>query len=117
MGHSGPKPETLPLGHRGPKRKGKSYLPFQKGFSIPVASLYGSYGDLKPLNVKFILTSRLNQDCLENFFSQIRSIGHFYDHPLPSEEKHLIRMLLFGKNGDDIPFSSSANTLQIFSYN
>ncbi|GBL59146.1 hypothetical protein AVEN_255902-1 [Araneus ventricosus] len=92
------------------KRKEKSYFPFQKGFLMTIASLYGLYEDLKPLNVKFILTSKLNQDCLENFFSQIRGIAHFYDHPLPSEVKHRIRLILLGKNVDDIPFSSSANT-------
>ncbi|CAL1261083.1 unnamed protein product [Larinioides sclopetarius] len=62
-------------------------------------------------NVSSCNGSRLNQDCLENFFSQIRGVGHFYDHPLPSEVKHRIRLLLLGKNVDDIPFSSATNTL------
>ncbi|CAL1289907.1 unnamed protein product [Larinioides sclopetarius] len=78
---------------------------------MTIASLYGLYEDLMPLDVKFILTSRLNQDCLENFFFQIRGVGHFYDHPLPSEVKYRIRLLLLGKNVDDIPFSSATNTL------
>ncbi|CAL1279806.1 unnamed protein product [Larinioides sclopetarius] len=93
------------------KRKEKSYFPFQKGFLMTIASLYGLYEDLMPLDVKFILTSRLKQNCLENFFSQIRGVGHFYDHLLPSEVKHRIRLLLLGKNVDDIPFSSATNTL------
>ncbi|CAL1289415.1 unnamed protein product [Larinioides sclopetarius] len=93
------------------KRKEKIFFPFQKGFLMTIASLYGLYEDLMPLDVKFILTSRLNQDCLENFFSKIRGVGHFYDHPLPSEVRHRIRLLLLGKNVDDIPFSSATNTL------
>ncbi|CAL1267708.1 unnamed protein product [Larinioides sclopetarius] len=72
---------------------------------MTIASLYGLYEDLMPL------TSRLNQDCLENFFSQIRGIGHFYDHPLPSEVKKRIQLLLLGKNVDDFPFSIATNTL------
>ncbi|CAL1281265.1 unnamed protein product [Larinioides sclopetarius] len=54
---------------------------------MTIASLYGLYEDLMPLDVKF------------------------YDHPLPSEVKHRIRLLLLGKNVDDIPFSSATNTL------
>ena len=52
---------------------------------------YGNISSLKILwesldsryNCRFLLTSRLNQDCLENHFSQIRSRGGFRDNPDP----------------------------------
>ncbi|CAL1283746.1 unnamed protein product [Larinioides sclopetarius] len=57
--------------------------------------------------IKNLIKSRLSGKLI----SQIRGVGHFYDHPLPSEVKHRIRLLLLGENVDDIPFSSATNTL------
>ena len=82
-------------------------LPFQKGFLTSIRSLLGLLTDLTPLKVKYILTARLNQDCLENVFSRIRGLGHFYDHPLPAEVKFRIRLLLVGANVSDIPLSNA----------
>lgn len=45
---------------------------FQKGAIITTISVEKLYEDLKSkYDIKYILTHRLNQDCLENFFSQV----------------------------------------------
>ena len=53
----------------------KSKLPFQKVILIGIKSLRSLYEDLAKRGITYILTSRLNQDCLENFFSTLRCIG------------------------------------------
>lgn len=88
--------------------KSQHLLPFQKGFMKSIRSLFGLFNDLKPYKIQYILTSRLNQDCLENFFSRIRGLGHFYDNPSPVDVKYRIRLLLLGANVNDIPLSSSS---------
>lgn len=57
----------------GMKCIGKNTLQvFQKGMIMSIKSLRGLYAFLEEeLNVKYILTHRLNQDCLEKFFSQV----------------------------------------------
>lgn len=49
-------------------------------------------------DVKYILTHRLNQDLLENMFSQIRARGGLYDHPSPLAALYRLRVILLGKN-------------------
>ena len=80
------------------RRKNKaSLLPFQTGILISVEALRGLFNALKDLfNVKFILTARLNQDPVENIFSQIRGIGS--SHPGPVDCANRLRLLLLGKN-------------------
>lgn len=49
---------------------------FQRGIIMSTKALQGLYIDMKEeYAVSYILTHRLNQDCLENFFSQV---GNFY---------------------------------------
>ena len=75
----------------------KQHLPFQKGFLLTIRSLRSLYVELKSVyNVRYILTSRLNQDLLENLFSQVRGAGAFYDHPSPVSVKHRLKTLLIG---------------------
>ncbi|KAJ8950612.1 hypothetical protein NQ314_007838 [Rhamnusium bicolor] len=45
-----------------------------------------------------ILTHRLNQDCLEKFFSQLRTRGGLHDHPSSLNALYRIKMILLGKN-------------------
>ncbi len=72
--------------------KSNNLLPFTV---MSIESLYGVYRDFtKHYQWKYILTSRLNQDCLENFFSRIRRIGGFYDHPQATEVRNRIRLLI-----------------------
>lgn len=57
---------------------------FQKGIIISTKSLMSLFEELKrKLDIKYILTHRLNQDCLENLFSQLRTRRGLYDHSSP----------------------------------
>lgn len=98
--------QTMQVGNR------KQLLPFQKGLLMSINSLFGLHADLLSRGIKYILTGRLNQDCLENLFSQIRGIGRFYQHPPPKEVKHRLRLLLLGKNAQDIPLSNNSSVRQ-----
>lgn len=48
--------------------------------------------------VEFILTRRLNQDVLENFFGVIRAKGGLHDHPNALEFKYRLRSYIMGRN-------------------
>ena len=58
-----------------------SMLPFQKGFVMSSTALRGLYSAVQRHHgLSYLLTSRLNQDCVENFFSQVSiltSVTHF----------------------------------------
>lgn len=84
------------------RRKNKSsLLPFQTGILISTAAIQGLYNDLKEkFNIKFILTSRLNQDPVENTFSQIRGMGS--SHPGPVDSANRLRLLLLGRNAQAV---------------
>lgn len=47
--------------------------------------MIGLYDDLKNSGFEYMMTSRLNQDCLENYFSQIRSLGGHNCNPTAYE--------------------------------
>ena len=90
--------------------QGKKVLaPFQTGILISSKSVKLWFNDLeKRYNVKYILTYRLNQDVLENFFSAIRAAGHLHDHPLPTEFACRMRLYILGRNEGVL--SHKANT-------
>jgi len=48
--------------------------------------------------ITYLITYRLNQDLLENFFSFIRSIGCAYDHPTPLDFKYQLKRYILGKH-------------------
>lgn len=48
-----------------------------------------------------MITYRLNQDLLENFFSFIRSIGCAYDHPTPLDFKYQLKRYILGKHSSN----------------
>ena len=69
--------------------------------------------------VRYILTSKLTQDCLENFFSQIRYLGKGNDHPTALQFIYRFRILLFSKNLTNIRFKNVEKGQiieQVFSY-
>ena len=71
---------------------------FQKGILLSIASLKGSYQDHKEkYSITYLVTHRLNQDALENFFSQVRNKGGLHDHPSPLNAIHRIRLIVLGK--------------------
>ena len=50
--------------------------------------------------VEYLLTRRLNQDILENFFSYLRSMGASHDHPTPVELRHRLKWYILGKQSE-----------------
>ena len=89
------------------RAKGRqSLLPFQKGMLLSIRALQGLFCEIKKsYGVKYLLTSRINQDSVENTFSQIRGIGS--PHPGPVESKNRLRLILLGKNGKILVQNSS----------
>lgn len=76
---------------------------FQKGCLISIKSTKDLLKDLKSsLSIDFVLTHRLNQDALDNLFSQIRTRGGLNDHPTPLNALFRIRMTILGKNQCDL---------------
>lgn len=68
----------------------------------------GLYQYLKSIyGISYILTYRLNQDVLENFFGLIRSKGGLHDHPDQEEFRFRLRSYILGRNEGVI--SNSAN--------
>ena len=80
--------------------KGKTALQiFQKGMIMSISSLKQLFVDMKEkYGIKYITTHKLNQDSLENFFSQMRGRGGLNDHPSPLDAIYRIRMIILGKN-------------------
>lgn len=80
----------------------KFLLPFQKGLIISSTSLIKLHQHLKDkYGINYIMTHRLNQDVLENFFGCLRQIGGTTNqHPNPVQVKHRIRSYLLGRNTD-----------------
>jgi Transposase protein len=72
---------------------------FQKGILMSINSLKHLFTDLKSdfPHFKYICTHKLNQDCLEDFFFQIRSRGPD-EHPTPIMALKRIRLIIIGKN-------------------
>lgn len=50
-------------------------LPLKKEIIDSINFLLGLHDDMESEKVKYILTTRLTQDVLENLFSQIRGLG------------------------------------------
>ncbi|XP_039300398.1 uncharacterized protein LOC120355776 [Nilaparvata lugens] len=80
----------------------KNLLPFQVGCMISIRSTQGLFNEMQLEGYQYLLTSRCNQDVLESFFSQIRGIGRFYDHPLPTTVSQRMKSLLFSKSASAI---------------
>lgn len=73
-----------------------SLLPCQNAFLMDCHSLEDMYSELKKeLDISYILTTHLNQDCLENYFSKIRGISHD-PHPDCVQFIQRLRLLLLG---------------------
>jgi len=81
----------------------KTLLPFQKGIVIVNSSLKQLFQYLKEkytcdnFESKYIITRRLYQDILENFFAHIRSMGETHDHPSPVQLQIRLKWYILGK--------------------
>nr|CAH7756017.1 unnamed protein product [Callosobruchus chinensis] len=92
--------------------KHNGIIPFQKGILLTNRSLKALLPYLQEkYSVKYILTSRLNQDVLENFFSYIRERGGANDHPSPLDCKYRLHWYILGKHSAAI-FTESRNTIE-----
>lgn len=83
--------------------KRRSLMQFQKGILLCNMSLKSLFQYLQDnfssdsFKVEYILTRRLNQDVLENFFSYIRSMGAANTHPTPVELRNRLKWYVLGK--------------------
>ena len=75
-------------------------IQFQKGILISISSMIGLYQQLQKQGVSYVLTRRLTQDCLENVFSKMRSLGN--SHPGPADVLTKLKLLLVGVNAKNI---------------
>ena len=72
---------------------------FQKGIVLSSHSLMGLYVMLKEnFNIEFIMTRKLNQDCLERFFGCIRQMSGPHDHPDSVTFKKRLKKYVLGKD-------------------
>ncbi len=77
-----------------------SLLPFQKGILMSIKSVKDLLAEMKSLGLYFLLTTHVNQDSVENLFSQLRAITGNNQHPSPVECLRRLRILMLGKNPD-----------------
>lgn len=85
---------------------------FQKGILMSITSLKLLRSEMnEKFGYKYILTHRLNQDCLENFFSQIRGRSGAHDHPSPVECLQRIKIIMLGKN-PGVALHNHSNTIE-----
>lgn len=95
--------------------KKTSLMQFQKGILLCNRSLLEMFAHIQnkysseAFDMKYILTRRLNQDILENFFSYIRSMGGGYDHPTPVEIQHRLKWYVLEKHSEHV-LSAQRNT-------
>ena len=81
--------------------------PFQTGIIVSIKATLDLYEELKTEGFSFLLTSRLNQDSLENVFSQLRALGGNNTHPSSVQTINRIRTLCLSKNVNEIVSNSS----------
>ncbi|XP_071568401.1 uncharacterized protein [Temnothorax nylanderi] len=89
-----------------------SLMPFQKGILISNASLRALYDYLSmkfPQDFQYIITRRLQQDILENFFSYIRGMGAINDSPSGYDFQYRLRWYILGKHSQAL-FTMNRNT-------
>jgi hypothetical protein len=77
----------------------KSFCPFQKGLLIAILSLRGLFSELsEDYGARYIMTARLNQDYLENLFSQIRGLGGQSRDPTALDFKYRIKKVICSRS-------------------
>ena len=90
------------------KKKSRRYK-FSTGITVSILSLQQLYHYLRSrYGVDYILTHRLNQDVLENLFSQVRGLGRMHDNPNSMEFRYRLRTLLLSKTRGEIAASSNS---------
>ena len=72
-------------------------LPCINGWKISITAILKLWKYMQENNYTFLMTRRLNQDCLENFFSVIRGLGGNRDNPDVQQFKTSFRHALIDK--------------------
>lgn len=70
-----------------------STMHFIYGFKLTISSIKALWDILKSKNYSFLMTRNLNQDCLENFFWQIRNCGGHCRNPTPIQFSRAFKKL------------------------
>ena len=73
-------------------------MPFQAGILVSIKSVIALYNELKSEGVEYLLTTRVNQDILENNFSKTRYMGGNNTHPTAANVCDRLRLLCVSKN-------------------
>ena len=72
---------------------------FQKGILMAINSVKALQREMnEKFGFKYLLTHRVNQDCLENFFSQMRGRNGPNGHPTAVECLYTVKSIILGKN-------------------
>lgn len=61
----------------------KEQIPFKTGWITTIEATMGLFNECRKLGFRFLRTRSLNQDCLENYFSTIRSYNASNTNPNP----------------------------------
>ena len=78
--------------------RSKKELPCILGWQITIKSIIELWKNLcTEKKYKFLLTSRLNQDCIENFFSTMRGCGGHRDNPDVTQFRSSFRYIAVNK--------------------
>jgi hypothetical protein len=98
--------------------KSKCGVPCINGFQVTITAVTMLFEHLHVHGFKFLLTNRLNQDCLENHFSIIRGRGGFRDNPDPyffrtSFRQVLVKHLLCPPQGSNCSNDMTEFLLQL----
>ena len=80
----------------------KERVAFQKGIIVSINSVLALWAELKEEGCKYLLTRKLNQDCLENFFSAVRSLGGPDTNPNSVQFCTRVRILKTRRNLDTV---------------
>ena len=102
--------KMLPNKHDGELEPQTALLPCQKAAIMLCRAIPALYHDLKnEHNVKYLFTSRLNSDVMENLFSRIRSLGGTNDHPNSTQALDRLRILILGQGAHFAVKTASVN--------
>lgn len=85
---------------------------FQKAMLMQINATKVLLKILQQNGLKYILTCKINQDALENLFSQLRGRGGLDDHPTPLNALYRLRMMILGKNPGIT--SNQTNTTHVY---
>jgi len=79
----------------------RTLYPFQRGILVSIESLKNLYTDVaaSSMNISYILTCRLSQDYIENFFSMVRQIGGYNDNPAAVDAKRRLKIQMLAWGG------------------